>query len=289
MLIKRIITALVLIPAIIAAVFLLPNDYFNLFCALFILVAGWEWVSISGVNDRIVKIIFLVFLGLSMQAMGSWVDLIEYLVDELHNLDIYELSGIIDWLAIGPVLWWLFAMILIRNAGGSLLEIKIKKRFKLILGWVLLLSAWLFFTRLRALYGNEMIMYFLLLIWAADIAAYFVGRKYGEMKLAPEISPGKTTAGLYGAIISALLMGVGLGFYYGFPLIIAANFVMLSMFTVLVSIYGDLFISLLKRRQGVKDSGTLLPGHGGVLDRLDSLIAAIPVFYLGVILIRQVS
>ncbi|MEO1885318.1 MAG: phosphatidate cytidylyltransferase, partial [Methylococcales bacterium] len=87
MLIKRIITALVLIPAIIAAVFLLPSDYFNLFCAFFILVAGWEWVSISGVNDRILKVIFLVCLGLSMQAMGSWVDFIEYLVDELHNLD----------------------------------------------------------------------------------------------------------------------------------------------------------------------------------------------------------
>ena len=122
-------------------------------------------------------------------------------------------------------------------------------------------------------------MYFLILIWVADISAYFAGKKWGTTKLAPEISPGKTVAGMYGALISGLVCAVVLSLIYGFQLMIAADFVLLSVLTVLISIYGDLFVSVVKRQRGVKDSGSLLPGHGGVLDRIDSMIAAIPFFY----------
>ncbi len=130
-------------------------------------------------------------------------------------------------------------------------------------------------------------MYFLILIWVADIAAYFAGKKYGKIKLAPEISPGKTTAGMYGALFSAIICGLVLSLIYGFPLMIASDFVLLSALTVLISIYGDLFFSAAKRRRGVKDSGSLLPGHGGVLDRIDSIIAATPFFYAGIFLIYK--
>jgi len=122
-------------------------------------------------------------------------------------------------------------------------------------------------------------MYLLLLIWAADIAAYFTGKKWGKTKLAPEISPGKTVAGMYGALIAGLVCAVVLSLIYGFNLMIASDFMLLSVLTVLISIYGDLFVSVVKRQRGVKDSGSLLPGHGGVLDRIDSMIAAIPFFY----------
>lgn len=154
----------------------------------------------------------------------------------------------------------------------------------------MLLSAWMFLSRLRALYGSEMTMYFLILIWIADIAAYFTGKKWGTIKLSPEISPGKTVAGLYGALVSGLICAVVLSLIYGFQIMIAADFVVLSTLTVLISIYGDLFVSVVKRQCGAKDSGTLLPGHGGVLDRIDSLIAAIPFFYACICLVyRQVS
>ena len=122
-------------------------------------------------------------------------------------------------------------------------------------------------------------MYFLILIWVADISAFFAGKKWGTTKLAPEISPGKTIVGMYGALISGVICGAILSVGYRFQLMIASDFILLSVLTVLISIYGDLFISVVKRQRGVKDSGTLLPGHGGVLDRIDSLIAAIPFFY----------
>jgi phosphatidate cytidylyltransferase len=133
-------------------------------------------------------------------------------------------------------------------------------------------------------------MYFLILIWAADISAYFAGKKWGTTQLAPEISPGKTVAGMYGALIAGTVWAaIFIGYYGyrdGFVWIRIFDFILLSVLTVLISIYGDLFVSVVKRQRGVKDSGSLLPGHGGVLDRIDSLIAAIPFFYAGVYLIQ---
>jgi phosphatidate cytidylyltransferase len=129
-----------------------------------------------------------------------------------------------------------------------------------------------------------MTLYFLILIWAADISAYFSGKKYGKTKLAPEISPGKTVEGMYGALVIGVVCAIVLSLINGFGLMVALDFVLLSVLTVLISIYGDLFFSVVKRQRGVKDSGSLLPGHGGVLDRIDSAVAAIPFFYAGIFL-----
>ncbi|MDD1623055.1 MAG: phosphatidate cytidylyltransferase, partial [Methylococcaceae bacterium] len=170
-------------------------------------------------------------------------------------------------------------------------------RIKAFIGWLVLLSAWMFLGKLRAYYGPEMTLYFLLVIWAADISAYFVGKKWGKDKLAPEVSPGKTVQGMYGALASALLCAIALRLYYGLSslqtdesqiaVLMSVDLVMLSILTVLISIYGDLFFSLVKRLKGVKDSGAILPGHGGILDRVDSLIAAAPFFYAGITLIGR--
>jgi phosphatidate cytidylyltransferase len=226
-------------------------------------------------------------LVLPMLGVHFWTQLLEIVAQAFDWPDVRDYSGALDWLVIIPVLFWILVMILIRNTPSGLLKLELKTRYKALIGWFVLLSAWMFFSRLRAFYDVEMAFYFLILIWAADIVAYFVGKKYGQTKLAPEISPGKTLAGMYGALIAGLVCAVALSLIYGFDLMIASDFVLLSVLTVLLSIYGDLFFSLVKRQRGVKDSGSILPGHGGILDRIDSLIAAAPFFYAGIFLIYR--
>lgn len=286
MLIKRIITASILAPLIILAVFKLPPEYFSLIWGAVILLAAWEWANLSSITSVVGKILFLVSLIIPMAIIYKWMQFLGFLVEKLEMPELFDYSGILDWFAIGPIIWWILAMILIRNAAESLLKLEVKTVFNIILGWFILFSAWMFLSRLRNLYEPDMTVYFMLLIWAADIAAYFVGKKFGIIKLAPEISPGKTVVGMYGALAAAVVCGISLSVFYGFTFMNTSDFVLLSLFTVLVSIYGDLFFSLAKRKRGVKDSGSILPGHGGILDRIDSMIAASPFFFAGVTLIQ---
>lgn len=279
MLLKRIITASILAILIALAVFKLPMEYFSLVIGLITLLAAWEWSNLAGVTSLFKRVLFLLVLILPMLGIHFWTQILEVVAQTVDWPDVRDYSGILEWLVIPPVLFWILVMILIRNAPLGMLNLQLKTSYKVLIGWFVLLSAWMFLSRLRALYGTEMTMYFLILIWVADISAYCAGKKWGTTKLAPEISPGKTVAGMYGALISGLACAGVLSLIYGFQLMIAADFILLSVLTVLISIYGDLFFSVVKRQRGVKDSGTLLPGHGGVLDRVDSVIAAIPFFY----------
>lgn len=125
-------------------------------------------------------------------------------------------------------------------------------------------------------------MYLFLLVWGADSGAYFVGRKLGKRKLAPTVSPNKSVEGLYGGIATTVvIMLVVQHFYLDLTVIQLILFLILSIITVFASVLGDLFESMIKRRAGIKDSGRVLPGHGGVLDRIDSLLAASPIFATG--------
>jgi phosphatidate cytidylyltransferase len=316
MLIQRIITAVILAILISLAVFLLPVEYFSLLIALITLLAAWEWSNLVGIHSVSKRGLFLLalvgpmlwlhfwtqflevcahFLELSQQAIyqnaksADWTSLSSFM-ESFDIPDVRTYSGILEWLVIPPVIFWILVMILIRNSSAGLFNLELRVRYKALIGWFVILASWMFLSRLRAFYGPEMTMYFLILIWVADISAYFAGKKFGKNKLAPDISPGKTIEGMYGALIAGLVCGIAISLFYGFQFIIAADFALLSVITVLISIYGDLFFSLAKRLRGVKDSGTLLPGHGGILDRIDSIIAAAPFFYAGVILIyRQVS
>jgi phosphatidate cytidylyltransferase len=279
MLLKRIITASVLASLIALAVFMLPMEYFSLVIGLITLIAAWEWSNLAGVSSLFKRVLFLLVLVLPMLVIQFWPQILELVAQTVDWPDVRDYSGILEWLVIPPVLFWILVMILIRNTPTGVLNLTLKTGYKVLIGWFILLSAWMFLSRLRAFYGTEMTMYFLILIWVADISAYFAGKKWGTTKLAPEISPGKTVAGMYGALISGLVCAVVLSLIYGFNLMIASDFMLLSVLTVLISIYGDLFVSVVKRQRGVKDSGSLLPGHGGVLDRIDSMIAAIPFFY----------
>jgi phosphatidate cytidylyltransferase len=152
-------------------------------------------------------------------------------------------------------------------------------------GLVVLLGLWLAVVHLHghSERGPELVLFLMLLIWTADTAAFFTGRRWGKTKLAPIISPGKTWAGVYGALVGAAAAGLLLSWWLSLSSVLTAVAVMICVVTAFVSVVGDLYESLVKRRRGVKDSGRLLPGHGGMLDRIDSLTAAAPVFTLGVL------
>lgn len=287
MLLPRILTAVVLVAAAAAAVFLLPASYFSLFIGLIVLLGAWEWCALVGIDKLFSRLLFLLALIVPMLGIHFWTVFLEIISQAMEWEDVKEYSGALEWLVIFPVAFWVIMMILIRKVPEHLLKLDLKLKFRAFTGWFVLLFAWMFLSRLRSFYGTEMVMYFLVLIWAADIGAYFVGKKIGKDKLAEAISPGKTVQGMYGALLAGLICAIGLSVYYGFHIMIATDFIMLSVLTVLVSIYGDLFFSLIKRQKGVKDSGSLLPGHGGVLDRVDSVIAAAPFFYAGILLIGR--
>lgn len=297
MLVQRILTASVLAAVVVLAVLQLSAVYFSLFIAIVTFGAAWEWLSLTSVEKPGKKILFFAALIFPMLGVTYWTMFLELLGEAMEWPEVKEYSDALEWLVIAPVLFWVLAMIVIRQSAGQLLTTEFKPRVKAVLGWLVLLSAWMFLTKLRAYYGPGMVLYFLALIWAADISAYFVGKKWGKAKLAPEISPGKTVAGLYGALGSAVICALGLRLYYGLDalqsddaalaILMTLDLLILSVLTVLVSIYGDLFFSLIKRQKGVKDSGSLLPGHGGILDRVDSIIAAAPFFYAGIVLIGR--
>lgn len=282
MLLKRILTAIVLATVAISAIFLLPTLYFYLFIGIIVLIAAWEWMDLSNIGKLRNKLLFLLTLIVPMLGVVFWTQILEMVSLLLEWPGVKDYSGLLDWFVVAPALFWVTIMMLIRKAPEEMIELKLKKRSQALLGWFVLFSAWMFLTKLRAFYGSGAVLYFLALIWIADISAFFAGKKFGKEPLAPLISPGKTVQGMYGAMFSAVICAVALALYYGYSFLSATDIGLLSILTVLISIYGDLFFSLIKRRSGVKDSGSILPGHGGVLDRIDSVIAAAPFYFAGI-------
>lgn len=285
MLIQRIITGSILAAIILFSAFK-SDEYLSIVIGILTLAGAWEWAYLAGIDSPIRRAAFVVLTLLPMVGIHLWTYFLEFIAVSFDWAEVRNYSGIIEWLVVPPVLFWIVMMFIIRRAPEGILNVKLKINLKLVTGWFVLVATWMFLIRLRALYGAEMTIYYLILVWMADIAAYFVGRRFGKTKLSPEISPGKTVEGMYGAIASGVICAIVLSVIYRFPIMIASDFVLLSALTVLISIYGDLFFSVVKRQRGVKDSGTILPGHGGVLDRIDSSIAASPFFYAGVLLIH---
>ena len=292
MLLHRVITALILAPLILWGVVNLSYQNFSMIWALIIAICAWEWSDLSGVKSIIGRLAFVlvVMAGLMpflyateiIQAIASYVQ--ETWDDNDVKVSILKMSQAVDWFGIPAVVFWLGAAVVIKKRESDLLKAAPSRRMRLLTGWFLLVTAWVFFYRLRVHHGTDTVIILLLLIWAADIAAYFVGKAFGKEKLSPHISPGKTVAGMFGALGAAVVIGLIVGSYNDFYSTARLDFILLSLVTVHLSIYGDLGVSLAKRWRGVKDSGKLLPGHGGALDRLDSLIAATPVFYTGIVL-----
>ncbi len=248
-----------------AAVVWLPATGFAVFLALIILVGAWEWSGLVGLEAPAARGGYLVLVGVILGVL--------WLVPDWRS-----------WIIGLGVGWWVIQTVVLVRVR------RIDSRpgpdvAAAVVGLLVLSAPWGALVDLRAstATGPLLVLFLFLLVWIADSAAYFVGRRWGYAKLAPVLSPGKTLAGVYGALVSAGLGGILLSLLFSadIPDLVFCTF--LCMVTVAISIVGDLYESLLKRRRGVKDSGQLLPGHGGMLDRIDSLTAAAPVFTLGIL------
>ncbi len=271
MLKARILTSLVMLPAALMVLFVLPEDAFAICVGLIVLIGAWEWIRLSGLAGQILTGALLVVF--SCVLIGCYA---------LPRVYVPVLLGI-------GCLFWLAAAAIIVMYPRSRGQIG-GKQMKLSFGLLVLIPAYVALLFLRRHEAHVLLIALLVtIIWAADVGAYFVGRQFGTRKLAPCVSPGKSWAGLVGGMVIALAVGM-VGASLGEPtdhlFSPTAWAVLIGMvaITVLFSVLGDLFESLIKREQGVKDSSSLLPGHGGVMDRIDSLTAATPIFALSIYL-----
>ncbi|MDN2662897.1 phosphatidate cytidylyltransferase [Psychromonas sp. 14N.309.X.WAT.B.A12] len=274
---QRIITALVLAPLAIAAIFFLPLKFFILFATIVFLLASKEWAGfVSKEPSSKILYLFAIVLGLSLFLMPSehiWIE---------QTLNPYISSSLIV-----AAVWWCVALLMVIRYPVSATLWKSSRAIKALFGLLTLVPFFWGLVVLRSVnmnvdfyFGSQLVMYVFLLVWAADSGAYFAGRQFGKRKLAPNVSPGKTVEGLLGGLVCAVIVTYLASQYFSIADNKLTTFFIASIITTLVSALGDLTESIFKREAGLKDSSNLLPGHGGILDRIDSLTAAVPVFAL---------
>lgn len=263
MLKQRIITACILAPLALFGVFGLSLSSFMFALDAVIIVAAWEWANLSGYQATISRY--------------SYVALMAVAVGLLH---VAYMQVPLDWLLISAVIFWGVALFWVMKYPQ--INVWKGRLTQGAIGFVVLLPCWLAFVMLKASeHGGLLLLFILLLVWGADIGAYFAGKRFGKNKLAPAVSPGKTREGLYGGVAVCLVVATVFSVVLSSSILQSVSLVLLALCVGLISVLGDLFESMLKRHRGIKDSSQLLPGHGGVLDRIDSLTAAAPLFVLG--------
>ena len=263
---KRVVTGGVLAAIVAAATLALSSFWFALLVAAFVLLGAWEWSGMAGWPSPGQRLAYsvaslLVLLGTAWcveSETGMWAILLLALV------------------------WWLVALAwVVRAQQGFAVDALDHGPVRLLAGWLILAPAWggVVYLHSMAESGPWWVLYLVFLIATADSAAYFVGRRLGRRRLASNVSPGKSLEGVAGGLLAVAVLAITVALLADFsrPL----SFVVLSMITALVSVLGDLTESVIKRRAGLKDSGSIVPGHGGILDRIDSVTAAAPIFVLG--------
>ncbi|RAP57425.1 phosphatidate cytidylyltransferase [Oleiagrimonas sp. MCCC 1A03011] len=271
MLLQRILTALILIPLALAVMLLPPTWLFGVIVGAVFLAAQWEWTRLCGVRKVSVRLAWLTLTLIALIAL--WI---------LRAQTWIWTLGV----AVG-VLWWLTSLLWLRHYSFAASPTHEHVALKLTVGLLIFIPSWLALIGMHGeARGPWWVLLAILLVWAADTGAYFSGRLFGKRKLAPRISPGKTWAGVYGALILGGAVSVIGGWLLDIRHPIALlGMLVLGVVTVAASILGDLIESLFKRQADIKDSGTLFPGHGGLLDRLDSVFAALPVFVIAKLLL----
>lgn len=266
MLKTRIITALILAPIAIGGIFFLPPLGFAFFTGAIIAVGAWEWANLAGITQPAGRVVYALVTAAILYGM-------------------FEVPATaVLWIAL---LWWVGCLLMIRSyPDGS--DGWGKPAVRAVMGLLVLVPAWVGLNHLRTggfQFGDIasnllLILYVFCIVWVADIGAYFSGRAFGRAKLAPRVSPGKSWAGVWGGLLAVGMFALLTGFLAQAGNGDIALLVLASLVTGGISVVGDLMESMLKRFRGIKDSSQLLPGHGGIMDRVDSLTAAIPVFAL---------
>lgn len=281
MLKQRIITALILAPAAISAIFYLSLINFAAAMLVVMAIGAWEWGPLMGCANKRYRIAFVSVTSILIATLWYFLpldtlwDAPKHLVDE---------ANIVLWLAVA---WWLL------SAGLTFLYPRFSKFWSShrsvrgLFGWLTLVPTWLAFMALRSsdyqvdpYHGAQLLMFLFLMVWSADVGAYFVGKSIGKHKLLPNVSPGKTLEGFLGGVVFACVMVVVAGYFIDWTMAQYRIVIPVTILITTISVLGDLNESMFKRQAGVKDSGTILPGHGGILDRIDSLTATAPIYAL---------
>lgn len=280
MLKHRIITALVLAPATIASIFYLPLPYYSALMLVVMAIGAWEWGPLMGFANKRRRIAFVMVTVTLICSLWYFFPLLTlWSQAKLQQPIIYIL-----WLAVA---WWVLSATLTFLYPRYSKFWSSHRSIRGVFGWLTLVPTWLAFVVIRSseyetngYHGAQLIMFLFLMVWSADIGAYFVGKAFGKNKLMPNVSPGKTMEGFIGGVIVACILVAITGIIMGWQ---AKQFYLaipITMLITTVSVLGDLNESMFKRQAGIKDSGSILPGHGGILDRIDSLTATAPIYAL---------
>ena len=263
MLRQRVITALVLVTLLLSALFAQEAIYWRVLINVAIFIGFWEWLRFCKLSGTTAQ-------GSAYVVFAAAVAALQY--------------GLIPPAVVVPVTCFIWLGLFVFTM-SDVLDFLHHQLIKLVIGVIILSVAGMVVIELKNLPNGPLwILCFMVSIFAADIGAYFVGRRFGKTKLAPQVSPGKTVEGLLGGLVFALLIFVPLMLYWFEPWH-ALSLLITVLVTVLVSVMGDLFESKQKRYADMKDSSQILPGHGGVLDRIDSLLSGAPFFAIGLILL----
>ncbi|MDG1812862.1 MAG: phosphatidate cytidylyltransferase [Porticoccaceae bacterium] len=264
---QRVITAVALAAAFLALLLNLSALAFSLVISLLVVIAGWEWSNLIKLSSVLAKAGYLLFLSLSMAAASYWLGLFERF-DQARAQQMFQAA----------VALWAIIFLWIQGYPSSAI-LWASRPILGLLGLLLLTFTWAAVASiLHHESGQWLLLLAIAIIALADIGGYIAGNLLGKHKLAPIISPGKTWEGFAGGMFFQLLLIVGL--VTVLPDVVLSSLFILIIPVALYSVLGDLFESMLKRHSGVKDSSQLLPGHGGVLDRIDGIMAALPLFAL---------
>ena len=280
MLKQRIITALLLVPVALYGVFMLPLWGFALFIQGGLMLGAWEWSPLMGVRRISARIAYTLFVG-------AIIGVLSWLAPYEHLWEGGELSKLIYYTILAGGVWWVVALAMIVNYPSSRRMWSRTRAIVGVFGLLIFIPTWAALVTVRSIdidesrfFGGWVVLFILLLVWAADVGAYFAGVRYGRNKMMPAVSPGKTMEGLCGGVTLAFVVMMVVAHWTKVPADQFTGYYLTGLFTVVASVFGDLNESMFKRSAGVKDSGSILPGHGGILDRIDSLTAAVPIFTL---------
>jgi phosphatidate cytidylyltransferase len=254
MLKQRILTALVALSVLAIVIFVMPPAVARLAIAALILAGAWEWGGFLAGGTISTRAAYAAFIGALVALLFA-------------NQD----PAVLDNVFRVALAWWLTALVWMLFFPTAIPGV-----VRWLCGALVLVPAW---AALDFLYRQmpELLIFVLLIVWVADMGAFFVGKGFGRVKLAPKISPGKTWEGVLGGLTAVVLLAAVGSRYFGIEIAVLVPF---CVAVAMLSVVGDLTVSMFKRTAGIKDSGSLFPGHGGVLDRIDSVTAAAPLFAL---------